>query len=114
MEQWRKKGPLGKLHNIVVYIQRSPQRIASFKLMSNNLCLLRDNSTRWNSWYSMLQRALRVQHAIELFCIKFEENENDLLSQGDWQDLRNMACILKNFADATLATEGYASSIDLG
>jgi hypothetical protein len=78
MEQWRKKGPLGKLHNIVVYIQRSPQRIASFKLMSNNLCLLRDNSTRWNSWYSMLQRALRVQHAIELFCVKFKENENDL------------------------------------
>ncbi|OAF59682.1 hypothetical protein VC83_03966 [Pseudogymnoascus destructans] len=61
----------------------------------------------------MLQWALQVQCAIELFCIKFKENENDLLSQGEWQDLRNMACILKNFADATLATEGYASSIDL-
>ena len=36
-----------------------------------------------------------------------------IVSQDDWCNLSNMALILKNFADATLATEGHASSIDL-
>jgi hypothetical protein len=30
MENWRQKGPLRELHNIVMYIQLSPQRIAAF------------------------------------------------------------------------------------
>jgi len=30
IEQWRKQGPLGKLHNFVVYIQRSVQREQNF------------------------------------------------------------------------------------
>jgi hypothetical protein len=30
-ETWRKRGPVGKLHNIVVYIRASPQRRAHFK-----------------------------------------------------------------------------------
>ncbi|KAG9375775.1 hypothetical protein A1F94_013519 [Pyrenophora tritici-repentis] len=29
--QWRQLGPLGKLHNIVVWVQRSPQRMQAFK-----------------------------------------------------------------------------------
>jgi hypothetical protein len=28
---WRKKGPVGKLHNIIVFIRSSPQRKESFR-----------------------------------------------------------------------------------
>ena len=45
MEQWRQKGPLGKLHNLVVYIQRSTQRITQFRALSDSHNLTRDNST---------------------------------------------------------------------
>lgn len=75
--RWRKKGPLGKLHNIVVYIQRSTQRRAQFKALSSGLGLIRDNDTRWNSWYLMLVRAIRLEEAIDLFCLKFKENDED-------------------------------------
>ena len=61
LAEWRKKGPLGKVHNIVVFIQRSNQRIDAFKACLENpkhLGLIRDNDTRWNSWYNMLVRVL--------------------------------------------------------
>jgi hypothetical protein len=65
IEEWRKKGPLGKLHNFVVFIQRSTQRINKFLALSQNRHLARDNNTRWNSWYTMLKVALLLQEAIE-------------------------------------------------
>ena len=80
MQAWRKKGPLGKLHNIVVFIQRSTQRIQRFKSLieANGLRLIRDNSTRWNSWYMMLERALKLKEAIQIYCFKYKENEEDV------------------------------------
>jgi hypothetical protein len=70
MENWRRKGPLGKLHNIVVYIQRSPQRIAAFLKLSSGKRLVRDNKTRWNSWYAMIDCAIqeRLRLAVDLYC----------------------------------------------
>jgi hypothetical protein len=70
MEEWRKKGPLGKLHNIVVSIKRSPQRLHEFMKLSQGKKLVRDNATRWNSWYRMLDSALDEvkRNAIDLYC----------------------------------------------
>jgi len=34
IEEWKKKGPLGKLYNFVVFIQRSTQRINKFLALS--------------------------------------------------------------------------------
>ncbi|CEJ95263.1 hypothetical protein VHEMI10753 [[Torrubiella] hemipterigena] len=49
IEEWRKRGAIGKLHNIM-----TPRR---------------DNDTRWNSWYKMVETALRpkVRQAITIF-----------------------------------------------
>jgi hypothetical protein len=112
MQQWRQKGPLGKLHNIVVYIQRSTQRIANFKELSGGRKLVRDNSTRWNSWYSMISTATKLKTAINLFCHQYQENDNDILSEKDWQDLQKLQDFLLFFHDATLATEGHNATID--
>ena len=70
LEDWRQKRPLGKLHNITAYIQRSPQRRIAFQKLSQGRKLIRDNKTRWNSWYQMIGCALEplVCTAIKLYC----------------------------------------------
>ena len=54
LQRWRKMGPLGKLHNIVVYIKASPQQTQVFLTISGGRMVRQDNGTRWNSWYEML------------------------------------------------------------
>jgi hypothetical protein len=61
MDNWRQKGPLGKLHNIAVHIQPSPQRRLAFQKLSQDRILISDNKTRWNSWYAMIGCALGEQ-----------------------------------------------------
>jgi len=50
---WRKKGPCGKLHNLLVYITRSPQRRDKFEAKvkqiypnTSLLTLVRGNNTQ--------------------------------------------------------------------
>ena len=54
LQRWRKMGPLGKLHNIVVYIKASSQRTQVFMRISQGKMVRQDNGTRWDSWYEML------------------------------------------------------------
>ena len=112
MEQWRQKGPLGKLHNIVVYIQRSPQRIAQFQELSGGRNLSRDNSTRWNSWYKMINTAIQLKNAVGLFCMQHQNDQLDLLSSDEWQDLEKLQSFLLFFYDATLSTESRGATVD--
>jgi len=115
MENWRQKGPLGKLHNIVVYIQRSPQRLAAFLKLNSGKRLARDNKTRWNSWYSMLDSAIqeRTRLAIDLYCHQAGQDiKADSLSHQDWTILSNLHRFLKFFHQATLATEGQKATIE--
>jgi hypothetical protein len=53
--EWRQKGPLGKLHNFIVYLQVSPQCMQRFLALSKGRRLARDNKTRWNSWAKALK-----------------------------------------------------------
>lgn len=86
---WRKRGPIGKLHNCVVYICRSPQRRERFKSIRSitaeegdllyeqefdHLALKADNATRWNSLYLMIERAIKLKDRITLFCNDQEMN----------------------------------------
>jgi len=90
LEAWRKKGPIGKLHNVVVFIRRTPQRrelVLSFaddidsdirdillepSASDSNIMLLQDNDTRWNSTYLMIDRALRKSNLIDAFIRRAE------------------------------------------
>jgi hypothetical protein len=113
INDWRQKGPLGKLHNLVVYIQRSPQRIASFLLLSQGKRLVRDNKTRWNSWYHMIHQALILRHAIDVYCAQTrQELIADALTNEDWIALQHIHQHLKFFHQATLATEGQYATIE--
>jgi hypothetical protein len=62
--KWRKTGPLGKLHNSVVFIRCSPQRIQRFKEISEK-GHLRDNDTRLDSKYYMSERAIELADQID-------------------------------------------------
>jgi len=48
MKDWRKKGPLGKLHNINKWIMGSDIQLQQFLIFSSKR-IPRDNTTRWNS-----------------------------------------------------------------
>jgi hypothetical protein len=87
--EWRKRGPLGKLHNLAHWIRRSPQRREFFLSTRSGkidqsiiaelgewfvddtlkgLMVKADNDTRWNSVYLMVHRALRLRDIIDIFC----------------------------------------------
>ena len=61
-------GVMGKLHNIVVHIQGSANRMQWFINIAGRRIPL-DNRTRWNSWNLMLSTALEdpVQNAINKY-----------------------------------------------
>ncbi|OAQ61335.1 transposase-like protein [Purpureocillium lilacinum] len=103
--QWRKRGAIGKLHNIVVYITCTPQRLHSFTALTDGLKLRRDNDARWNSWYKMVDWALRpsVRQAVTIFCAQEPALQEDALTASDWATLVETCKFLEPFYDATAA-----------
>jgi hypothetical protein len=113
IEQWRQKGPLGKLHNTAVFIEGSNQRLERFLYLSKNLRLLRDNDTRWNSWYKMLERAIRLREPITQFNnMERADMEADTLTDAEWDDLELLMEFLEAYSHATLACEGHYATVE--
>lgn len=84
LQAYRRFEPLGKLHNVIVYIMHSPQRIQRFKVLSNDLMPVRDHKIKWNSWWMMLERALgTIKGALQSFIYNEKELVNDLLTAHD-------------------------------
>lgn len=50
---WRSMGPLGKLHNIDVFIRSSTVHSDAWQRLAGRALGI-DNATRWNSWYMLL------------------------------------------------------------
>jgi len=110
--KFRLLGPLGKAHNIIVYIWSSGGRADHFRKLAGRMILM-DNRTRWNSWYNMLQVLLKQKAHVDKFCENFErELQKDLLDLADWKKLRMINDFLQLFSRATLFTEGDEVSID--
>jgi hypothetical protein len=97
MEKYRKLGPLGKLHNFVVYIGRTPQRKQQWKLISRGKLISRDNGTRWNSWEKMLREAIPLQKCIDRYFDQYSDEYlcKDRLSDEDWVNLTKVNSIIK-------------------
>lgn len=79
-EIWRKKGPIGKLHNLVHWIHRSDKLTYRLRALqeeffqrSNSpkarvrkpLDVVRDNQTRWLSTFYMMRRSLKLRPFLE-------------------------------------------------
>ena len=89
IKKWRTKGPLGKLHNLVIFVQGSIQREQKYWDLSGDLRLVRNNHTRWNSWFMMIGTAINQREAINQFCDQYEEASmvDDILTGHDWEVL---------------------------
>lgn len=96
LRNWRRRGPIGKLHNLIRYINHSTNRKEAFKqcqldrpdaLRSERLGhkatyeLIRDNLTRWNSWHDAAQRALDLRPAIDDFTDNELQDYNQKLAR---------------------------------
>ncbi|CEJ82383.1 Putative Transposase-like protein [[Torrubiella] hemipterigena] len=114
IEAWRQKGPLGKIHNFVIYIQRSVQRSQKFLAISHNHRLARDNDTRWSSWYAMLHTALSLRDAIDGYFNKWIEPDcaGDELSSEDWIILGKIKSFLEKLKMTTKALESSFATLD--
>ncbi|KAM5354590.1 hypothetical protein ACJ41O_001237 [Fusarium nematophilum] len=81
-----------------------------------HLYILVDGGIRWNSVYSMIERALKLRHAIDLFFLNYShvgaegyDISQDILTPQDWVDLDHFLNILKPFKDLTKRMEGRAN-----
>lgn len=108
---WRDLGCYGKLHNIVVWIQRSPQRRNRFRVLSD-LQLVRDNATRWHSYYDMCQRSLECRTALSELISTEVDLEAEYLSYTDWENISALVKFLGPYRHATKANEGLFDCID--
>lgn len=111
-KSFRVMGPLGKLHNIVVFVRASSGRTQAFIELVGRLVPL-DNRTRWNSWTSMCNVALQHESKIDEFCkANWAELKDDFLSPLDWQKIRTIQTFLVPFQEATLYCQGHKATID--
>ncbi|KAG7423549.1 hypothetical protein Forpi1262_v009600 [Fusarium oxysporum f. sp. raphani] len=124
-ELWKKFGCLGRLHNLVRYIRLTPQRREEFAAIIiggdlsefDGLELIQNNSTRWNSWFHSITRALNVRERLEIFSARHVPGKgsqgiaNFKLDGQHWFELEKIELALKDFYAATLLSEGKKMSL---
>ena len=108
---WRSLDLYSKLHNIVIWVRKLPQRMKRFKNLSY-LQLIRDNLTWWHSYYDMCERALFFRDKITELLNTEPLLEKDHLLHTDWTHLANINKFLKPFRLATKLNEGLFDAID--
>ncbi|KAK6858585.1 hypothetical protein PG995_005149 [Apiospora arundinis] len=135
---WRRKGPVGKLHNIVKWVRSSPQRSeyfqrcieedldeSSFTLhreSTHELELVLNNETRWNSTYLMIDRAILKRDDVEAFLIKNQLDpdftrripSDDVLVAEDWKLLVELRDALEPLYRQTMRCQGWSKQGSFG
>ena len=125
MDLWGKKGPIGKLHNVVKFIRNTPQRREAFISITvgntltdtdfDRLMVKSDNATRWNSAYDMIHRALKLRRRIDIYCFDHKSFlEQDTLTPDDWTSLTILNSILEPFKKDTINLQGRRASGSYG
>ncbi|KAF5137685.1 putative AC transposase [Metarhizium anisopliae] len=100
-DEWTKAGPVGKLHNLVVWVHRSNQATAMLRRLQEEdpdkaypgtLDVVLDNSTRWLSQYYMIERAITLrQYLEELIDITVQSSKKLTRSRSKPTQRRNSA-----------------------
>ncbi|KAK4077565.1 hypothetical protein Purlil1_12327 [Purpureocillium lilacinum] len=125
---WAKKGAIGRLHNLATYIRRTDQRRQTLRRLQTELAgddaiftleIVVVGKTRWNSIYMMINRALELRSAIELYQSRWQKPKNDpvhreltkdFLGAADWAELERFHNFLKPFYVLTKTMEGNANN----
>ena len=95
MKTWANEGPIGKLHNVMIHIRRSPEREAEFYACQHEVRCggmlseyepVVDGGIRWNSTFFMLDRGILLRPAIELYQQRVQGYNPDSGSEGGSED----------------------------
>jgi hypothetical protein len=133
-EAWTKRGPVGKLHNLMVWINRSNrvtemlreiQRQDIEKSWPGSLDVIVDNNTRWLSQFYMISRAIQLRPYIEAVISEVRHDvsrprrkgarqgklppclEDDaLLTEEDWETIEYYHKLLRHFETCVKKLEG--------
>ncbi|OAA34473.1 transposase-like protein [Beauveria brongniartii RCEF 3172] len=109
---WRSVGPLGKLHNIAVFMRNSTVRSDAWDDIAGKALGI-DNITRWNSWFKLLDAAISQEGALSISLNQYHsELEGDILTHDDWEILKMTHAFLQPFHQATLEQQMEWASID--
>ncbi len=110
--KFRLLNPLDKLHNIIVDIRSSDNRIAEFLALVTRMIPL-DNRTRWNSWYNSLVVVNKLTATINTYIKNYwADLEYDFIILEDWTKIRTIKEFFKLFYTATLKLEGYKTTLE--
>lgn len=112
---WRKRGPYGRLRNIITFICRTPQRREDFAKLTREtspdikvFAPIAANDTRWNGDFRAIKRALELRVSIETYTIRYLRTllRDDFLEPLDWTELEDILRILEPFHRLILELEG--------
>lgn len=114
LRAWRQKGPVGKLHNLVHHVRCSPARRYLFERFQRDVDaslpvyrLITNGGVRWNSTFDMIDRALKLKEAIELYAQHYRNDKDnstadDILTSEDWLELHELHELLLPFKEASI------------
>ncbi|KAJ0135113.1 37S ribosomal protein S9 [Fusarium oxysporum f. sp. albedinis] len=110
-EEWREFSVLGKLHNLCIYTRSSTSIYNDFKAEIGR-ALPRDNDTRWNSWFRLIDVAIEKRAK---FMDWIQENhakiEKDALDHNDWNELGDIHAFLQVFHQISVR-QGRENTLD--
>jgi hypothetical protein len=124
---WRKKGPVGKLHNTVIHIKESSARRLLFESKQRQSFTNDDSDSevmkiyrvvvnggvRWNSTYLMIERAIRLKDAIHLYQDDHHASCDpaDYLTSEDWHELADLKDLLLPIYNASMKVQSHDTSL---
>jgi len=125
LNAWRKKGPVGKLHNTVIHIEETVSRRRLFESKQYQTASDEESYTmkiyrvvvnggiRWNSTYLMIERAMKLKDAIHLYQDDHRAGcaPADYLTSEDWYQLADLQDLLLPIYNASIRVQSHDTGL---
>jgi hypothetical protein len=114
---WRKKGPIGRLHNLICHIKENNTRMGIFEAKQRELLpdahgvyrAVINGGIRWNSAYDMVHRSLKLKDSLTLYQEHFHDDGVEPLSYDDWQELTYLHELLEPIHECSLNVQSTST-----
>jgi hypothetical protein len=123
-QAWQRRGPIGKLHNLVISIKGSSSKRKLFESKQTELVdddetshtkilrLVTNGGIRWNSTYLMIERAIYLRDALTLYQSHEDAAipENEQLNRHDWDELSDLNNLLEPIYEASMLVQSVGTT----
>jgi hypothetical protein len=103
---WRKKGPIGLLHNLICHIKQNNTWIGVSEAKQHELIPeaygVINGGIWWNSVSDMVHRSLKLNDSLTLHQERFHDDRVESLSYDDWQELTYLHELLEPIHECSL------------